>query len=69
MASHLQKINDAVISLGGAESDSLAAARAAVAEALHACFLEISTSDASHDERKVVDVALSADAAALKVQS
>jgi hypothetical protein len=67
MASHLSAIKDAVALLpGAAEGKALTAARAAVAEALHACLLEISTRDVPPDERRQVDVALSADAAALK---
>lgn len=67
MASHLPTIKDAVALLpGAAEGEALTAARAAVAEALHACLHEISTRDVPPDERRQVDVALSADASSLK---
>jgi len=52
MTSYLQAIKSAVAALPGAEGDALALARAAAAEALHACFLEISATDTSPDDRK-----------------
>jgi hypothetical protein len=67
MASHLPAIRDAVALLPNAvEGEALSSARAAVAEVLHACLFEVSTREVPPDERRVVDVALSAAAASLK---
>lgn len=66
MASHLPGIQQAVASLAGAQDEALTEARASVAKALHNCFHEVSSRDVSPDERKQIDLALSADATALK---